>query len=428
MLVDRPGAPRGAIERCQQCAPEFIHSDRSMPPARQVKFERPMTRNANGSASSLLVQHARGLGSTPAALAAVAIAEQVRIVGLVLEHRGVQVDLLDESSLMHTGTFKAPLAGVAVADLLQNGQQQFMTVSAGNTAEAMAAYATPHGLECFLFVTARSHYKLNHQFFDHPRVHLFELDVPEPELKRVGAEFSRRTGLVTLPKPEHQMGTNKLRALVLADQYRRGRRWYDWTVQSLSGGFGPVGFYGGIEELVVRGEWPVDAVPALLGVQQEGNCPLVPGHAPADNCTDRPLIEPTLYATRPAGAAGLRRITRHYGGEFVAVSNRSYLDRETVLLELLRKHGLPCGRALFAPGQPLVERSGLLALQGAVEAIDRGAIPRGSRVLVCLTGGCTADRIAPVEPELRLAAGESLERFWNAVASYVNNATSTVTI
>ena len=386
-----------------------------------------MSQNTQESAPSLLVRYAHDLGWPPAAMAAVSIAEQIRIVGPVATYRGVQIDLLDESSLMHTSTFKAPLAAVAVADALKSRGRQFVTVSAGNTAEAMAAYATPHGLECFLFVTARSHYKLDRRFLDHPLVHLFELDVPETEVKQLGAEFSRRSGLVKLPTPEHQLAATKIRALFLAQEYRRGRRWYDWTVQSLSGGYGPVGFYNAVEELAVRGEWPLDAVPALLGVQQEGNCPLVAGDGPSDGSAHVPLVEPTLYATRPACAGELRRIVRRYDGKFVAVSNRCYLDEEAKLLELSQEHGLHCGRSLFSPGQPPVERSGLLALEGTLEAVDRGVIPPRSRVLVCFTGGCAPDLTEPVKPEFTLNAGMSADRFWKAVAGYVDGATSTLT-
>jgi len=140
-----------------------------------------------------------------------------------------------------------------------------------------------------------------------------------------------------------------------------------------------------------------------------------------------PLVEPTLYARRPAGAAGLRQIVRRHGGALRAVSNRSYLAREDELIELVRERGITCGRALFAPGRPPVERSGLLALAGVFEAIERGTIPRESRVLVCFTGGCSPDLAEPVEPELTLSAGEPLDRFWRAVAGYLDHAAPVLT-
>lgn len=379
------------------------------------------------STASLLEQYATELGGTPDQFAPVSIGEQARIAGPLAEYRGVEIDLVDESSLMCTSTFKAPLAAVAVADALKKKRSRFVTVSAGNTAEAMAAYAVPHGLECFLFVTGVSHYKLDSRFLNHPLVHLFELDVPEQQLKQIGAEFSRRMEIPLLPAPEHQLTANKLRALYLADEYARGRPCYDWTVQAISGGFGPIGFYQGMEELVVNDRWPADEIPSLLGVQQQGNCPLVHQQSMPDS-PRMPIIEPTLYATRPSGAAQLRRIMTHYGGDCVAVSNRSYADREQELLEVLRKHGLPCGRSRFTPGMPLIERSGLLAVLGTLEAIERGIIPPGSRILVCFTGGCAPDLHDPVEPEFRLAAGEPVELFWNAVTGYVGSAGSTIPV
>ena len=386
-----------------------------------------MNHASEASATSLLPRYASELGGTIEEFAAVSIAEQVRILDSVIEYRDVGIDLLDESSMMRTATFKAPLAAVAVAQALRDRRRRFVTVSAGNTAEAMAAYAVPHGMECFLFVTGISHYKLDSHFLNHPCVHLFELDVPEQQLKQIGAEFGRQMQLGMLPAPEHQLNANKLRALYLAEEYERGRRWYDWTVQSISGGFGPIGFYKGMEELVVNGRWPADEIPSFLGVQQEGNCPLTPNGA-ATGSAGVPLIEPTLYATRPSGAAELRRMTRHYGGGFVKVGNRSYFDREKQLLDMLAAHGLAVGRSLFTPEQPLVERSGLLALLGALEAVDQGMIPRGSRVLVCFTGGCSPDLREPVQPEFKLAAGEPVDWFWKAVAGHVGSASGTVPV
>jgi threonine synthase len=377
---------------------------------------------------SLLVEHARELGAEPRSMAAVSIAEQMRIAGPALDYRGVQIDLLDESSLMHTGTFKSSLAAVAVADALARGRAGFVTVSAGNTAQAMAAYAAPHGLECFLFVTAVSHYKLDRRLLAHPNVHLFEIDRPEQELKRLGAAFGRRAAVLTLPTPEQQLTGNKVRALYLAGQHREGRPRYDWIAQSLSGGFGPLGFYEGIAELAARGHWPAGAAPALLGVQQEGNCPLAARSKAAQPNGRVPLLEPTLYATRPAGAAGLRQIVGRYGGAIRAVSNRSYLAREDEFIERVQQRGITCGRALLAPGRPPVERSGLLALAGVFEAVERGIIPRGSRVLVCFTGGCSPDLTEPVEPELTLWAGEPMDRFWRAVAGYLGNAAPALTV
>jgi hypothetical protein len=213
--------------------------------------------------------------------------------------------------------------------------------------------------------------------------------------------------------------------MYLASEYSRGRPWYDWTVQSISGGFGPIGFYQKMEELVIDGRWPADEIPSFLGVQQEGNCPLVANRTTPEPGT-LPLIEPTLYATRPSGATRLRKITSHYGGGFVAVSHQTYVDRERDLIETLQKYGLTCGRSLFTPGEPLVERSGLLAVLGTLEAIEQKIIPAGSRVLVCFTGGCSPDLNDPVEPEFRLMAGEPVESFWEAATGYVESAGTSV--
>jgi len=376
-----------------------------------------MNKTAKDVAQSVVLRYAARLRYSPSEIHAVSIAETVDIKTAVLERRGVTIDLLDMSSRAHTGTFKALLAALAVADALRDGQAAYVTASSGNTAEAMAAYATGHGIESFLFVPAVSAYKLDRRWLQSAGVHLFVLDVPEPQLKQIAAGFSRRTGWPMLPTHRHQIDSNKLRAYYLADRYRGGAPLHDWTVQALSGGYGPIGFYDGIRELLSEGDWPADQAPKLLGVQQQAVCPFVE-ETPERTGRQPAILEPTLYATNPKHADDLRRAVREFGGHCLAVDNQSYLQREPELVRLLADHGLACGRAVYHPEQPVVERSGLIALAGTQDAIDQGIIPSGSRVLVNFTGGCCPDLTEPATAEFSLQAGQPVEEFWAHAALY----------
>jgi hypothetical protein len=56
-----------------------------------------------------------------------------------------------------------------------------------------------------------------------------------------------------------------------------------------------------------------------------------------------------------------------------------------------------------------VERTGLMALVGAVEAIEAGTIPKGSRILACLTSGMS-DADGRARPEYTIPSLASLVR------------------
>jgi hypothetical protein len=50
---------------------------------------------------------------------------------------------------------------------------------------------------------------------------------------------------------------------------------------------------------------------------------------------------------------------------------------------------------------PVVETTGLMALAGTFKEIDKGTIPRGTRILACLTSGISTSD-GKSEPERRL--------------------------
>jgi hypothetical protein len=68
-----------------------------------------------------------------------------------------------------------------------------------------------------------------------------------------------------------------------------------------------------------------------------------------------------------------------------------------------------CGVEIARRDGRIVEKTGLIAIAGALKQIDAGAIPRGSRILCCLTSGAGATDGGAV-PEIRVRDLSVLER------------------
>src|SRR5688572_21067809 len=79
------------------------------------------------------------------------IREGLRVVPL-FTHRGVEVDLLDATSLMHTRSLKSIDGCVTTAQCLFRGHRRIVFESGGNTGTALTVYGVRCGLETFFFV------------------------------------------------------------------------------------------------------------------------------------------------------------------------------------------------------------------------------------------------------------------------------------
>ena len=70
----------------------------------------------------------------------------------LLKYRGVDIHILDESSLMHTGTLKSIDGCITTAKCKLRGYERVVFESGGNTGTALTEYGQKAKLETFLFV------------------------------------------------------------------------------------------------------------------------------------------------------------------------------------------------------------------------------------------------------------------------------------
>jgi hypothetical protein len=324
------------------------------------------------------------------------VREGVRTFTL-LHHRGVEIVIFDETSLMHTGSLKSVDGCVTTARCLAAGDERVCFESGGNTGTALTTYAVRAGIETFCFVPAANLPLLSSATFSAPTSHLIAVDEPHA-VKRVAAAFAAATGIARVPRSEWRGEASTLLGCFLLEQITSGIR-YDVLYQTISAAFGPLGIYR-----VLRAGG-VDPLPAFVGVQQAARCEMTlcwlqGAGRDAPPTDDVPLSSvmydaaPQEYGTYP----DLAHLVADTGGwlstlrsdEFpvicrprVSLTRDDTRGRATSPLDLLRQAGLVVAER---DGQ-IIDRTGLIALARALIDIDTGRLREGARVLVCVTGG-----------------------------------------
>jgi threonine synthase len=332
---------------------------------------------------SVIRRYSEQLASvSSSSLAAASIREGATLVELPA-YRDVGIDVLDMASLSTTGTFKDWVACVSIATCLQQDVSVFVTQTSGNTGNALARYASNAGLRGVVLYPRDSRSKIRADIAADPHVAFVEVAATEEEIKGRLLEASADLNIPWIPIFEHQLEGNKIRAHFLAEVGAALSRDWDWHVQALSSAYGVFGFYQGLEEL--RRQGLNTRTPRVLGVQQEAVSPYfeaLTGAAPADAS----VIEPTLFRRAPPESllSEMVEICRSSGGTVLRLPNERYLELESSALNAYETSGITLARDASNGG--LAERAGLYSLAGALDAIHRGLIEPGSRVLVAFTG------------------------------------------
>ncbi len=320
------------------------------------------------------------------------IAEGVRVFR-ALVHRGVEVWILDETSAMHTGSLKSIDGSLTSARCKLAGHREVVFESGGNTGTALTCYGRRAGLETWCFVPAENLALLGSGTFADREAHLIAVQKPG-WVKRAASVFADQRGLPRVPERTWRLEASAFLGAFLLEHLLAGAR-YDWLVQTISAAFAPVGIYS-----VLRGaRSTLGGLPRFLGVQQASNCTMVRAwqagreDVPATSVASTgALLTRVMYDGAPHthGTFGaLSGIVAETSGALVTVDGHDLQalhdwrdERQSVLNRLAEG-----GAELFQHEGRVVEPTGLLALAGALRAIEAGTIAPGARVLCCLTGG-----------------------------------------
>ena len=284
---------------------------------------------------------------------------------------GVGPVYVKDESLNPTNSFKARGLSVAVTRARQLGATTLSVPSAGNAANALAAYA---GLGAKVFMPR----DVKRPFIRECELYGAEVTLVDgliTDAARVAAERGRADGwydVSTLKEPFRVEGKKTL-AYEVAEQM--GWRWPDWFIYPTGGGTGIVGMWKAFEELEALGWMPMGHRPRLVSVQAEGCAPIVrafeAGLERAAPWTEAATVADGLRVPRTVGDFLILRALRKSGGTALAVSDQAMVKAMRELGTLEGISAAPEGGATLCALRELAA-SGVIAPDQSVVLFNTG--------------------------------------------------------
>ena len=280
-----------------------------------------------------------------------------------------------DESLNPTNSFKARGLAAAVTKAAHLGARTLSIPSAGNAANAMAAYAAAAGLEAKVFMPR----DVKVPFIRECELYGADITLVEgliTDAGRLAGERGKPLGwydVSTLKEP-YRIEGKKTMAYELGEQL--GWNFPDWIVYPTGGGTGMVGMWKAFEELEAIGWKTPGRRPRMVSVQAEHCAPIVKafesGAERSEMFPDARTIADGLRVPKAIGDFLVLRAVRESGGTALAVSDG---DMVAAMRELGAKEGISA-----AP-------EGGAALQAVKVLVQRGDVKPTDTVVVFNTGG-----------------------------------------
>lgn len=348
------------------------------------------------------------------------ISEGARIVSL-MTYKDVDVDILDETSRMATGSLKSIDGCLAAAFCRMEKVDRVTFESGGNTGSALTKYLQKAGMETFFFCPMANIDLLDSRLFQNRLTHLIGIE-DRRCVKEFTMQFARIEGIRHIPEKSWRNAAAMFRGLFILEQLLLVRK-YDWLSQTISAGFGPIGIYNVLKEFQAE----MGGLPRFLGVQQEANCPMFEawkcnaiGRRKNDYTKEEKLLTKIMYDETPQTYKtfeDLQQLLQLTRGDLLTVNTEefgSYQRPSEVyghVLDLLQAQGI----SISLRSGRILEKTGLIALVGTLKAIDAGVITSGSRVLCCLTSG-VSDADGNAQPEETLHRTQDILQYAETIS------------
>lgn len=341
----------------------------------------------------------------------ISIKENIRLIP-PFHFRGVDIYVLDESSQMYTGSFKALTAVECINYCLQNGFKEICFTSGANTGMALAAYANKYYIKSHFFIPLKNLWKLNFCFLNSPLSAVYAVK-DAAETKKACAEFSKKYNIPLMPKKLHRFNAAKKRGVIIASLIDKGYQ-VDWFAQTVCAGFGPIGIYDFLSSQKKNDH--KFQMPRFLGIQQSANYSLTrylqsenqKWGIVFDQSSTQPIEEaiydqhPETYGTFPL----MKDVIKMSNGVMITLSNNSTINKiidvkaKHKIHKHLENHGINLTVVTRDKrGPEFVQKAGLLAIAGVMEAVNIGLIAQGQKILCSFSGGATAEPHSPIPDE-----------------------------
>lgn len=320
------------------------------------------------------------------------IREGSRIVSL-MTYKDVLIHILDETSAMATGSLKSIDGCLTTAFCRMEESRRIAFESGGNTGSAFTQYGRKAGLTTFFFCPLDNIDLLDSNMYLEPDAHLVGV-ADRRQVKEMASLFSKITGIRHVPDKAWRHAAAMFRGLAILEHLLSDGQ-FDWLIQTVSAGFGPLGMYRTLDAFCSE----LEMVPRFLGIQQEANCPMFTSWKPdaaaqfskAKTPGNR-LLSRIMYDETPQTYKtfdDVRHLLQQTQGDLLTVNEEEFASflqpsrKYGDILELLRTQNI----VITLREGAILEKTGLIALAGTLKAIDSGTIRAGSRVLCCLTSG-----------------------------------------
>jgi threonine synthase len=323
---------------------------------------------------------------TEANLAAEDLTAAPELVDAALSDAVGAVIVVKDETGMPTGTWKDLEGFVSIHRLVKNEIRDMVLFSSGNTGTSLARSASRvRGPRLHVIVPRASEARVRSvmaKFCDPDYVQLCFFDGSNDECTAEAARYGAERGFAVEGGFSNYARREGLKLLAL-EHLDHGAGPVDWYAQSVASGIGIYSFEKACREAGVP-------PPRMLGVQasicapmvrawEAGAATLEPRFVPADVV---PSDFVRVLRTRDPASSypAIKGVLDRVGGAMAAV------DDAEILAALRTFYRSEHFRSLYADRGVLVGLEAATALAGVIQAVRRGSIERGSRVLLNVSG------------------------------------------
>jgi threonine synthase len=288
---------------------------------------------------------------------------------------GLDRVFVKDESLNPTNSFKARGLSAAVTRASLLGVKTLSVPSAGNAANAMAAYAAAAGIDAKVFMPK----DVKVPFIRECQLYGADVTLVDgliTDAGRIAAEKGKPLGwydVSTLKEP-YRIEGKKTMAYEVGEQL--GWKFPDWIIYPTGGGTGMVGMWKAFGEMDAIGWMENGRRPKMVSVQAEHCAPIVrafeQGAERSEMFPNARTVADGLRVPKAIGDFLVLRAVRESGGTALAVSDADMVD---AMKELGAKEGISA-----AP-------EGGAALQALKVLAARGDVKPSDTVVVFNTGG-----------------------------------------